>query len=965
MTRSSPQTYIKDRLTFRDAAVVLLLWALIGVCYWRIALAGRVLAGGDAFTYFYPYWAEATRAFQSGRLPLWNPYLFMGAPFLANSQVGVFYPLNWPLWLLLPAHRALHLSIVGHLCLAALGTYLWARRTLRLGYLGAGTAGLVFTLGGYLGAQIEHVNQIQGLAWLPWLLWLWDVAQSRQRGHAWARVGLVLAIGLLLLAGHTQTAFIALCGLTLVALGPALWRAVRRGAWRDLAGRVGLLAAVCLVGGLLAAVQLAPTWELSRFSVRAAGLPFRERVSFSLTPFYFTRALLPGFSEVVIPEHIEHVAYVGVAGLALALAGVLAARRAPNADRPGPRVALYVLIVTGLFLSLGAYNPLYWLLARFVPGFAHFRVPARFLALYALGLSGLAGWGVTALKQRCVTLGWRALLAFGVLLAALAGWAVLGVRLGEGGRVGWITVAAWILATGLAGALLWLANRAPRWAVSGLLALLLAELLVAGTVLPHSQATAAQAFTDIRPAVAHLLAAQGGEPNPGADRFISMSDILFDPGDLPELEHIYAPQISEQALYQLVIATKIKEVLSPNMPLLFGVPAVDGFDGGILPLTHYITLQRLFLAEDQVSIDGRLRENLTAIPDPRWLTLFDVRHVITDKTRDAWLDGVFYDLQFTTRLAQGEQAQVAYVPPFQATAVGIVSYLEGGAALPAGTPVGAVELTFSDGLTQTLTLRAGEHTAEGLYTDEVVHPQATVGGHFWPGQPEGNDYVARLVWEPPAEPLSITVRGLTPQGDLVIRGVSLIDERTGSFQALVLSGQGRFRLVHSGDVKIYENLSAAGRAFLIHQAVVLPDDDSVLAHMQAAMFDPLREVVLSGAGDADWPQPAAGEEHVQVVGYSPERVTLMVTATTPGYVLLADAWYPGWQAEVDGQPVPLYRADLLFRAVALDAGQHEVVFLFRPLSVRVGAWISLAGGLGLIGLWLWSRLFCPKRDAVL
>ena len=62
--------------------------------------------------------------------------------------------------------------------------------------------------------------------------------------------------------------------------------------------------------------------------------------------------------------------------------------------------------------------------------------------------------------------------------------------------------------------------------------------------------------------------------------------------------------------------------------------------------------------------------------------------------------------------------------------------------------------------------------------------------------------------------VAVAVRAALPEGELIVRGLSLIDERTSSFQALVLSDQGRFRLVHSGDVKIYENLDTLGRAFL-------------------------------------------------------------------------------------------------------------------------------------------------------
>jgi len=72
--------------------------------------------------------------------------------------------------------------------------------------------------------------------------------------------------------------------------------------------------------------------------------------------------------------------------------------------------------------------------------------------------------------------------------------------------------------------------------------------------------------------------------------------------------------------------------------------------------------------------------------------------------------------------------------------------------------------------------------------------------------------------------------------------------------------------------------------------------------------------------------------------------------------VLTDAYYPGWRALVDGLETPIYRADLLFRAVYLPAGQHRVEFIYDPLSFKLGAAISLAALLGLVGgtAW-WSR----------
>ena len=944
-------------LQIRDLLAILLLWALVLAFFWRIALAGRVLAGGDVFTYFYPYWAEATRAFRAGRLPLWNPYLFLGAPFLANSQVGAFYPLNWPLWMLLPAYRSVHVTIVVHLCLAALNAYLWGRSSLRLGRAGAWMAGATFALGGYLGAQVEHVNQLQGLAWMPLMMMLWDrkykpqtpnpksqvgKSANRQTGTA-AFVGLAIVIGLVFLAGHTQTGFISLVGLGVYGLGVPLWRAVRRGEWGPVVRRAARLGAAAVLGVALAAVQLVPTWELSRLSVRAGGLPFNERVSFSLSPLALTRALLPGFGEPVPPEQIEHVAYVGIATLALVAVAI-----SNSKSQISNLKSAISLCALGIFFSLGLYNPIYLLLARFVPGFAHFRVPARWLALTAIGMAGLAGWGADAAWHRRGEYRRRGLIPFAGAMIVMAAWAVVGVQVGEGGQVGWPTVAGWALGSALALGLLAATARVPRPATAGLMALAVVELFAAGFSLPYSRASAPQAFTSLRPAIAHLLAAEREAEGPAA-RFISMSDITFDPGDLSEIKLIYGPQLAGDALYDLVIAAKQKEVLSPNLPLAFGVPALDGYDGGVLPLARYVVLQRAFLPDDQVSMDGRLRENLSTIPDGRWLSLFNIQHVITDKLHDAWLDDVFYDLQWGARLGRDETAAVAHVPQFQATALGVVSYLEGGTALPDGTVVGVVEVGLGEGITRTFELRAGEHTAEGLDSAEVAHAQATVGGHLRPGQPAGNDYVARLRWEKPAAPAAITVRATLPEGQLIVRGVSLIDERTGSFQALVISDRGRFRLAHSGDVKIYENLDLPGRSFLAHQATVA-DDEAAVALMQAPAFDPAAEVIVdtsTGTAPLHGSKPVQGKEFVRVLDYTPERVEIEVSAQAPGYVVLTDAWYPGWVATVDGEREPIHRADVLFRAVAVGPGNHRVVFHFRPASLWVGAGISLVGLVGL------------------
>jgi uncharacterized membrane protein YfhO len=188
--------------------------------------------------------------------------------------------------------------------------------------------------------------------------------------------------------------------------------------------------------------------------------------------------------------------------------------------------------------------------------------------------------------------------------------------------------------------------------------------------------------------------------------------------------------------------------------------------------------------------------------------------------------------------------------------------------------------------------------------------------------------------------------------------MSLIDERTESFQSLILSDYGRFRLAHSGDVKIYENLDVLPRAFLVNRATVAADGEEALALMQSDAFYPTAQVVLEQPSQLPAGEDSPASSTVRVTHYAPEMVTVEVDTDAPGYLVLTDAWYPGWEASIDDEPVAIQRADLLFRAVAVGAGSHRVVFSLRPLSLRIGAIASLAG---LIGLAAVSATGVPRR----
>jgi hypothetical protein len=929
-----------------DWVFLCLLLILAVVFLWRLVLGNLVMAGLDVFTYFYPYKAYAAEEIRSGSLPLWNPYLFMGVPFLANIQAAVLYPLNLPFyWLSAP--DMVKWSILLHLFLAGAFAYGFARQALGLAPGGAMVAATTLAFGGFLGAQAEHINQLSVLVWLPLLLWLFYLAYAR-RSLVYVLMTAIVT-GVQFLGGHTQSSYINLACLGCYSLYlPFAGAAVGSAAGQRASSRLhklglslGIFAVAVLLGAALAGAQLVPTLELSRLSIRSTGLPYRQAVSFSLYPGSLLRSLLPSFAD---SPFSEYVAYVGILPLLLAVVAVWRRRRSPQA------LFLIFLASLGLFLALGIYNPVYYMLYRLVPGFGLFRVPARWLYMYVVGVALLAGLGMEELRSLSCTVTrprkrW-------ILVAS--GLAVITVMLVVFDPPSPLVIAYWALWTCLSALVIWIGiNRQRRAAyLAAVISLVVGELFLASRHQAFNSLTAPEAFSSLRSSVAYLLT------DTSVYRVFSFSDGAFDPGDIKEIQENLSSQLPEECVYDYLVATKQKEVLTPNLPLLYRVQSVDGYDGGILPLARYVYLERLLLPEEQVSIDGRLQGRVVEMPSSRVLNLSNVKYVMTDKTYDLWVDGAYYDLgQQAVLGGTGPRELVLHdLPSFQATALGVVSYLVEAEDVAQGSVVAEITVEDDAGHGQSFELRAGEDTAQGEYsTAPTLHQTARVVGH-WRDNPAGNDYYTLLQWGQAIYPSRISVKVVTEQAGVRLRGMTLLDQRTGTHRALVVSTEGNYRLVHSGDVKIYENLDVLPRAFAVHEARFLETDAEVLVALRDEAFDPAREVLLSGQQGLSQPSGDGCEDEARLASYAAERVGIEVEMDCPGYLVLTDAYYPGWVALVDGQPQQILRADLYFRAVALSEGHHLVEFRYEPASLKLGLALSLVAALSVAGGVVWRVL---------
>ena len=164
-------------------------------------------------------------------------------------------------------------------------------------------------------------------------------------------------------------------------------------------------------------------------------------------------------------------------------------------------------------------------------------------------------------------------------------------------------------------------------------------------------------------------------------------------------------------------------------------------------------------------------------------------------------------------------------------------------------------------------------------------------------------------------------------------------------------GSAGFRLVHSSDAEVWENPAYLPRAFVSTKPILVPDDDKALEVVSDPGFLALKSAVVClgkdqapKSGGLNSVKPALIPARLD--RYNLHSVEISAESPEPGWLVLSDLFYPGWQATLDGKRVPIFPGNYLFRAVEFPAGKHRVRFEYRPGSFLVGCrsvWFRICG----------------------
>lgn|GEM_PF-3034513 len=935
------------RFLSTEYSVILFYLAVAALLFYPM-LQGQIVAPGDARVYYYP-WKMYYGSMLSRGFPLWTAHEFTGISYIGNSESGVFYPPNFFFFLWRSAY-SYNLMLLLHYVAAATFTYLYLK--LLCGRrLPALCGGLAFGMAGFMAAHKGHPNMINGAAWLPLLMYLYE--RMRREPRASLAISASLVIAAQLFTGHYQVPLYTYIVL-LIFTGYNLVDRERGGRLR-----FALLCLAPLAAGIVLALpQLLATRELSALCLRPKN-GYTFFTGSSMNPWLFVQFVFPfiytssyGKGLYGPGNFTESSGFVGVLMLVMAAVAVI---RCFRKDR---QVRMWTLVgLVSLFLMLGSHNPLYRIM-WYVPFYRLFRVPTRNVLEFDLALVCLGSLGMTHVlgeKDRS-----RRLVLWGLLvpLAAGAFLALLGRRVFDL----LVDTKATSFRRGLEQAMRW-NNKALLLPMACILGYLLVWYIwqsrrqIAGLAAPLLILVLVLEVFTFTPFIDHwyydIRTVQKEE---------SSSWIGFLHGSAAEARTLFTGSFA----YNM-------DAVNRDICML------NGYES--LIIEGFINLTGLDLPQDSVTWRNLVTDNLT-------LSMLNCGYVVVEKGRPplglesievqaegqpeparneiflgrGWTGVGFYEEEGEVALAAEGGLEEAYFEQDFPLGYGrryLVSFdawadedFRGG--LKVGIALGRVcsaerEIymkpdNFSPDRRRYLEVILGPERADGLLEEGTLYFLTNSD-----------------------KPIHISDVGIVALDEIPLPEVNQRLFKEGSWSEDDF--QPAYRLVYEDrKVRVFRNMNCLPRAYTVRELVMAEDEFDMRQRLFLREADPSVTGMMLPDDYDDLDRTEFSGGVVKVIEAEGDRVVLEAEMEGEGFVVLTDQYYPGWEARVDGARTTIHRVNGIMRGVRVPPGKHRIEFFYATPGIRLSLWLCLAlwtlSLLALAGLLFTAKGRCLDQKSI-
>jgi hypothetical protein len=890
--------------------------------YWKILFTNRAIFPWDAADFFYPAFSFVHEEVRHLRLPLWDPYVMAGYPIIGDPEAQTFYPINWLFILLHPfsalPYRLVEGQIILHFFLAGLFFYYLARS-----FVQSATAALcgavLFQFSGAMVAHTQHLASIDSMAWYPLIFLL------ARRGLLEGKIFLTASAGMLFgiqtLTGHWQHsvylgmllflyfAYEACCGPARAKLWPR---------W------IYFLLIIGGVGACLAMVQVIPTHELGNLSVRSY-LTYDD-VTLGNDPRFLWTLFLPNYFGGLngaphwYPYDLSfNYVFLTVPGCLLALLGLIETVRWRNFFWLG-------MVLLSVDLSIGRAGHLAQVVYH-LPILNLFRNIATFFDLANFVLCLMAAIGAQSLLSRTPSRPVKEYLPAG-LTVLLFSAGVLGIILRLGEKIsGWYHMLAVLALVSVVVTALLRDKLSPpvaQWLLLGLMAF---DLFFYGMNQPFNGT-----LDDPQKYLTHDLAGgQGGtlrflRSDPASDfrvAAVAEYDWSGNGWNVWRIPGIFGWNPVTIGRYQKYIR-EFTETSDITLP--YGGPD-HNLDSAMFDL---LGAKYLVMADAEIEKKLRLRESNKfelIFEDLAWWRTYRNKNYLSR----AW----FYPQAY---IVPGEEQAFALMSSRWFDARKTLVFEK--ADLPREGARLAEELSA-------ITLRPGDFAAA---SNGRARPDSNCADHL----PMFTDWGKQGNW----------VRYDIPGQEQPARYLLTI-EYTAAGQtspSLETELENGGRKQHSGPVTLpatYDWGCTKSRMADLGAFEMAPGSNrlTITSRVESgARIYGLRLIRLPSSAPA-----GSGTFSFDDFSIAANRIAFRSHLSSYGFVLFNEIYYPGWQATVDGKPAEILRADGIFRALFVSAGDHRLEFRFRPRHFAWGAAISLLTVIGYVAYTLARRQRGPDH----